>query len=361
MASNNKKILLLPGDGIGPEIMVQVVKILSYLKDKVGLTIEEGLLGGIAIDNSGSPYPEKTQKQAEAADAVLLAAVGGAKWDALPIDQRPERGLLGIRKGLGLYANIRPLDMWEPLMGFSPLRPERLRDVSFVVVRELTGDLYFGTPRGIDNSAPGGKRRGFNTMVYDEDEIRRIAHVAFKLARQRKKKVCSVDKANVLETMRLWREVVTEVGKEYSDVSLDHMYVDNAAMQIITKPAYFDVILTGNMFGDIISDEAAVLSGSLGLLPSASVGDKHALYEPIHGSAPDIAGKNIANPMGMILSAAMMFDISFGRTDIGDSIRKSVKSVLDKGYRTRDIWQEGKKQVSTDEMGSLILEGVKSK
>jgi len=348
------KILLLPGDGIGPEIVTQAVKVMDALNGACPLEYENALLGGIAIDKAGSPFPEETKKKAMEADAVLLGAVGGPKWDSLSMKERPEAGLLGIRKALQLYANLRPLDVWKQLESFSPLKPALIEKVSFVVVRELTGDLYFGTPRGIEGEP--GKREGFNTMRYSEDEIVRIAHTAFKLARKRLKKLCSIDKANVLETMALWRQVVTEVHKEsYQDIELSHMYVDNASMQLIRRPSDFDVLLTPNMFGDILSDEASALSGSLGLSPSASLGGKNALYEPIHGSAPDIAGKGIANPIGTILSVAMMYELSFNAPELGQRIRQAVSRTLDAGFRTADIWTEGTNKIGTDDMGDRIV------
>lgn len=349
-----KKILLLPGDGIGPEIMEQAKKVLGCFPNL--FEYEEGSIGGAAIDKFGNPFPEITLKQSMQADAVLLGAVGGPKWDSFPSGNRPENGLLAIRKALGLYANIRPLDIWKPLIDLSPLKPSYLKEVSFVVVRELTGDLYFGTPRGYRGEKES--RTAFNTMIYSEEEIKRIAHSGFKLARSRKKNLCSIDKSNVLETMVLWREIVEEVHREYNDVTLSHMYVDNAAMQIIKRPSDFDVILTSNMFGDILSDEAAVLCGSLGLLPSASLGIKHALYEPIHGSAPDIAGMGIANPIGMILSAAMMLETSFHSPDLALKIRHAVTTILDAGLRTKDIWSNGMTLASTDEIGTRIAENI---
>jgi 3-isopropylmalate dehydrogenase len=301
----------------------------------------------------GSPFPEETRQKALAADAILLGAVGGPQWDHFPTGERAEMGILGIRKALNLYANIRPLDLWPPLASLSPLKPAFMENVSLVIVRELTGDVYFGAPRG----ATGGKgnREAFNTMRYNETEISRIAHCAFRMAQKRRKKLCSVDKANVLEAMGLWRQVVGEIHKDYPDVALTHMYVDNAAMQLIRRASDFDVILTPNLFGDILSDEAAVLSGSLGLLPSASLGEKSALYEPIHGSAPDIAGKGLANPLGMILSVAMMFELSFNAPTLAQKIRQAVARTLEAGYRTVDIWEPGMKKVGTDELGSLIV------
>lgn len=349
-----KKILLLAGDGIGPEIMEQAKKVLACFPNS--FQCKEGYIGGAAIDKFGHPFPEITLQQSMEADAVLLGAVGGPKWDSFPSGSRPENGLLAIRKSLGLYANIRPIDIWKPLMELSPLKTSYLEGVCFVVVRELTGDLYFGNPRGFSEEKES--RTAFNTMIYSEEEIKRIAHTGFKLARSRKKNLCSIDKANVLETMVLWRAIIEEVHREYDDVALSHMYVDNAAMQIIKRPSDFDVILTPNMFGDILSDEAAVLSGSLGLLPSASLGVKHALYEPIHGSAPDIAGMDIANPIGMILSVAMMMETSCGSPDLALKIRRAVAAVLDAGFRTKDIWTDGMILASTNDIGTRIVENI---
>lgn len=351
-------ILITAGDGIGPEIMEEAKRILSCFKNELAFDFVERPIGGAAIDACGSPFPKETEEAATKADAVLLGAVGGPKWDALPLSERPEKGLLAIRKTMGLYANLRPLDIWPQLIGFSPLRAEMLQNVSFVVVRELTGDVYFGEPRGTREE--NGVRTAFNTMVYSEIEIRRIAKVAFETAQKRKKRVFSIDKSNVLESMRFWREIVEDVAKAYPDVTLSHLYVDNAAMQIIRQPSSFDVMLTPNMFGDILSDEAAVLSGSLGLLPSASIGGKSALYEPIHGSAPDIAGKGLANPIGMILSASMMLDHSFGRAALAEKIRRAVATVLDQGLRTADIWTAGTEKVSTSQMGKAIKETILS-
>ncbi len=347
------KILLTPGDGIGPEIMAEAVKVLDAFKKECPVECETELLGGVAIDACGTPFPDKTRDKALAADAVLLGAVGGPKWDHLAMDKRPEKGLLGIRKALQLYANLRPIDLFEPLASLSPLKEEHIKGVSLVVVRELTGDVYFGTPRGITGEK--GDREGFNTMRYHESEIKRIAHAAFKLARERRKKVCSIDKSNVLEAMALWKTVVTEVHAEYPDVELSYMYVDNASMQLIRRAADFDVVLTPNMFGDILSDEASVLAGSLGLSPSASLGETSALYEPIHGSAPDIAGKGIANPIGMILSVAMMYELSFKNKVLGQRVRDAVRRALAEGYRTGDIMTPGGKKVGTAEMGSQIV------
>lgn len=344
------KILLLAGDGIGPEIMEQGKKILGFFKDIV--SVEEEYIGGAAIDQFGMPYPKLTAEKAIKANAVLLGAVGGPKWDALPLSERPEKGLLAIRKDLGLYANLRPLDIWPSLIDFSPLKKELLKNVSFIIVRELTGDLYFGEPRGIS------PLHAWNTMTYTKEEISRVAHIAFQLAQKRNRKVCSIDKANVLETMVLWRNIVNEVHQSYPDVTLTHMYVDNAAMQIIRKPSEFDVMLTPNLFGDILSDESAVLSGSLGLLPSASLGENHGLYEPIHGSAPDIAGRGIANPIGLILSIAMMFEFSFARHDLATRIKQAVGNVMMNGYRTQDIYSENMNLISTDEMGDEIMNSL---
>ena len=348
-----KKILLLPGDGIGTEIMAQAVKVLEALRGSVSFELDEGLIGGAAIDAFGSAFPDVTRDKALAADAVLFGTVGGPKWDHLPMKERAEMGILGIRKALSLYANIRPVDLWPSLAGLSPLKPAFVENVALVVVRELTGDVYFGTPRG--SSGEIGNREAFNTMRYTEAEIARIAHMGFKMAQQRRKKLCSVDKSNVLETMGLWRQVVTEIHKDYPDVELSHMYVDNAAMQLIRRASDFDVLLTPNLFGDILSDEASVLSGSLGLQPSASLGEKAALFEPIHGSAPDIAGQGIANPIGMILSVAMMFDFSLNAPELAARIRHAVAQTLKAGYRTADIWEEGGIKTTTDEMGSQII------
>ncbi|MGQ0527044.1 MAG: 3-isopropylmalate dehydrogenase [Alphaproteobacteria bacterium] len=348
------KVLLLPGDGIGPEIMEQGKKLLALFRDFI--TYEEADIGGIAIDRHGTPYPDKTARLAEGADAVLLSAVGGPKWEALPLATRPETGLLALRKSLNVYANIRPLEIWAELAEFSPLKSEIMEGASFAIVRELTGDLYFGEPRGMTQEK--GERRAWNTMTYSESEIRRVAHMAFGMARNRRKKLCSVDKANVLETMVLWREIVTEVHKDYPDVALQHMYVDNAAMQIIRQPADFDVILTPNMFGDILSDEAAVLAGSLGLLPSASLGGRCGLYEPIHGSAPDIARQGKANPIGLILSIAMMMEFTFGKKELAKAVHKAVGAVLQEGFRTPDIHASGMTKCSTDEMGSRVCQAI---
>lgn len=353
----SKQILILPGDGIGPEIVDEAVKILACLRDDYGLDIDmdEALVGGAAIDATGGPLPEATLELAREADAILLGAVGGPKWEPLPYAVRPERGLLGLRGGLGLFANLRPAILYPQLAAASSLRPEIVAGLDIVIVRELTGDIYFGKPRGVHINEEG-ERVGVNTMVYTESEIRRICRVAFDIARKRNKSLCSVDKANVLESTELWREVATEVGAEYPDVALSHMYVDNCAMQLVRNPKQFDVIVTGNIFGDILSDEASMLTGSIGMLPSASL-DEHGkgMYEPIHGSAPDIAGQGVANPLATILSVAMMLRYSFGDEDNARRIEQAVTRVLDQGLRTADIMSSGMRQVGTSEMGDAVL------
>jgi 3-isopropylmalate dehydrogenase len=346
------KICVLPGDGIGPEIMAEAVRVLKALELK--LEMEEALLGGCAVDATGDPYPEATQRLAQAADAVLLGAVGGPKWDSNPREQRPERGLLGIRKQLGLFANLRPAILYPELANASTLKPEVVAGLDLLIVRELTGDIYFGQPRGIEMR--NGERFGFNTMHYTESEIRRILRVAFEAARKRSRKVCSVDKMNVLECTQLWRDVATETGLEYPDVELTHMLVDNAAMQLVKNPKQFDVMVTGNMFGDILSDEASMLTGSIGMLPSASLdANNKGLYEPSHGSAPDIAGKGVANPLATILSAAMMLRYTFANEAAAGRIEAAVKKVLAQGFRTGDIYEPGMKKVGTREMGDAVL------
>ena len=350
------KICVLPGDGIGLEIMAEAVRVLNSLDLK--FEIEQALLGGCAVDATGSPYPEATQKIAQAADAVLLGAVGGPKWDVLPREQRPERGLLGIRKQLGLFANLRPAILYPELANASTLKPEVVAGLDILIVRELTGDIYFGQPRGIEMRDVDGKnqRFGFNTMHYTESEIRRIGRVAFEAARKRNKKVCSVDKMNVLETTQLWRDVMNELAPEYPDVELSHLLVDNAAMQLVKAPKQFDVMVTGNMFGDILSDEASMLTGSIGMLPSASLDENNkGMYEPCHGSAPDIAGKGVANPLATILSVAMMMRYTFAMEDVAQRIETAVKKVLALGYRTGDIFEPGTKRVGTREMGDAVL------
>ena len=350
------KICVLPGDGIGLEIMAEAVRVLNSLDLK--FEVEQALLGGCAVDATGSPYPEATQKLAQAADAVLLGAVGGPKWDVLPREQRPERGLLGIRKQLGLFANLRPAILYPELANASTLKPEVVAGLDILIVRELTGDIYFGQPRGIEMRDIDGKnqRFGFNTMHYTESEIRRIGRVAFEAARKRNKKVCSVDKMNVLETTQLWRDVMNELAPEYPDVELSHLLVDNAAMQLVKAPKQFDVMVTGNMFGDILSDEASMLTGSIGMLPSASLDENNkGMYEPCHGSAPDIAGKGVANPLATILSVAMMMRYTFAMEDVAQRIETAVKKVLALGYRTGDIFEPGTKRVGTREMGDAVL------
>ena len=352
------KIAVLPGDGIGPEIVDSALKVLDVIAKKYGLTFEYkfGLVGGAAIDETGDPLPPETLKICKESDAILFGAVGGEKWDNLPTDKRPEKGLLRIRKELELFANIRPAKAYEPLLDASPLKPEIIKGVDLVVLRELTGDVYFGEPRG--REVRNGERVGYNTMIYYEHEVKRIAKLAFELARNRRKKVTSVDKANVLEVSGLWREVVNEVHADYADVELEHMYVDNCTMQLIRRPKDFDVIVTGNIFGDIISDEAGALTGSLGMLPSASIGERYAFYEPIHGSAPDIAGKGIANPIATILSAAMMLEITCKVPEAARDIERAIEKVLEDGYRTGDIWSPGTKRVNTAEMTEEIIKRI---
>lgn len=347
------KIAVLPGDGIGPEIMVQALSVLGRL----GLPLEtqQAPVGGAGYDASGDPLPDATLGIAKDSDAILFGSVGGPQYDQLPRAKRPEQALLGLRKHLGLFANLRPAQVYEELSGASALKAEVVAGLDILIVRELTGDIYFGQPRGIQTLADG-QREGFDTMRYSEGEIRRIAHVGFQAAMKRNRRLCSVDKANVLETSQLWRDVVTEVGKTYPDVELSHMYVDNCAMQLVRTPKQFDVIVTGNMFGDILSDEASMLTGSIGMLPSASLdANNKGLYEPIHGSAPDIAGKNIANPLATILSAAMMLRYSLHQVAAADRIEAAVKKVLKDGYRTADIFEAGTKKVGTQEMGAAVV------
>jgi 3-isopropylmalate dehydrogenase len=351
------KIAVLPGDGIGIEIMAQAVRVLNVLKAE-GLPFEftEAPIGGAAYDLHGHPYPEQTQKVCHAADAVLLGAVGGPQYDQLPRHLRPEHGgLLAMRKDMGLFANLRPAVLYPELVNASTLKPEVVSGLDIMIVRELTGDVYFGQPRGI-RVGESGEREGFNTMIYKESEVRRIAHVAFDIAMKRQKKLCSVDKANVLETTEFWKEIVIDVAKEYPEVALTHMYVDNAAMQLIRNPKQFDVIVTGNIFGDILSDEASMLTGSIGMLASASLNEtKKGMYEPSHGSAPDIAGKNLANPIATILSTAMMLRYTFDNEAAAQRIENAVKKVLAAGYRTGDIFEAGTKKVSCSEMGDQIV------
>jgi 3-isopropylmalate dehydrogenase len=352
------KIAVLKGDGIGPEIVNSALRVLKRLGELSGVSFEfeEGLIGGIAIDQKGEPLPQETLELCLKADAVLLGAVGGPKWDNLPTFKRPEKGLLQIRKALDLYANLRPAKVYEPLISASPLKEEVVRGTDFIVIRELTGDVYYGEPRGI--FIENGKRVGINTMKYTEDEIRRVVRKAFEVALKRRKKLTSVDKSNVLEVSGLWRDIVEEEKKNYPDVEVEHLYVDNCAMQIVRRPSSFDVIVTGNIFGDILSDEAAVITGSLGMLPSASLGEKYALYEPVHGSAPDIAGKGIANPIATILSTAMMLRYSFNLENLANAIEKAVELTLQKGYRTPDIYSEGCIKVGTEQMTDAIINSL---
>ena len=350
-----QNILLLPGDGIGPEIMAQAVRVLEKLKtDGLDIAWDTALIGGCAVDATGVPLPKETLDKAEKAEAVLLAAVGGPQYDNLPREQRPERGLLTIRKAMNVFSNLRPAIVYPELVEASTLKPEVVSGLDIIIVRELVGDIYFGEPRGIEMR--NGERVGFNTMIYSESEIRRIAHSAFKTAQKRAKKLCSVDKMNVLECTQLWRDVVIEVSAEYPDVELSHMLVDNAAMQLVRNPKQFDVMVTGNIFGDILSDAASMLTGSIGMLPSASLdANGKGLYEPIHGSAPDIAGKNMANPLAMILSVAMMLRHSLNQTAAADRVDAAVKKVLAQGYRTGDIMTAGGTKVGTVEMGDAVL------
>lgn len=354
MLNGKKKICVLPGDGIGPEIIDSALAVLDQVASQAGLavTVSRESIGGEAIDAHGTPLPERTLQSCLSSDAVLLGAVGGPRWDSNPPQLRPEKGLLGIRKALGLYGNLRPVKQQPMLLDCSSLKKEVVAGVDLLVVRELTGGLYFGEPQGISGEA--GSEVGLNSMLYHRHEIERIAHKAFELARRRRKKVTSVDKANVLEVSQLWRKVVDEVHLEYPDVELNHLLVDNCAMQMVLRPTQFDVLLTENMFGDILSDIGGVLTGSIGTLPSASVGDGPALYEPIHGSAPDIAGKNIANPIGTIESVAMMFEYSFGRADLARQITGAIERTLADGYRTADLARSGGKVVGTLEFTNEI-------
>lgn len=351
------KIAILPGDGIGIEIVAQAVKVLNCLKKDFALDIEmeNGLVGGAAYDDSGSPLPDATLKLAKEADAVLLGAVGGYKWESLDIAVRPEKGLLGLRAELELFANLRPAILYPQLAHASTLKEDVVSGLDIMIVRELTGGIYFGQPRGV-RLIENDEKQGFNTLIYKESEIERIAHVAFETAMKRDKRLCSVDKANVLECTELWREVMIRVSKEYPEVELSHMYVDNAAMQLVRAPKQFDVMVTTNMFGDILSDCAAMLTGSIGMLPSASM-DKNqkGMYEPIHGSAPDIEGQDIANPMATILSVAMMLRYSLGNEDLAVKVEKAVETVLDQGLRTADIYTDGDTKVGTEAMGDAVV------
>lgn len=356
------KILVLPGDGIGPEIVDEALKVLHVFKNEgsIDFELEHAHIGGAGYDAEGKPYPDSTQALAKKSDAILLGAVGGPQYDKLDRPLRPERGLLAIRSDLGLYANLRPAILYEELASASSLKPELVANLDIVIVRELTGDIYFGQPRGIE-TLPNGERRGFNTMTYKESEIKRIAKTGFETAMKRNKKLCSVDKANVLETTELWREIVTEMGKDYPEVELSHMYVDNAAMQLVRAPKQFDVMVTGNIFGDILSDAAAMLTGSIGMLPSASLNESSVgMYEPIHGSAPDIAGKGIANPLATILSVAMMLRYSLNAPQLADRIEAAVKNVLGQGIRTGDIYTEGCQRVGTAQMGDAVVAALRA-
>ncbi|HEX9628207.1 MAG TPA: 3-isopropylmalate dehydrogenase [Acidiferrobacterales bacterium] len=351
-----KKIAVLPGDGIGPEVTAEAVKVLERLRRdfRLGIEMETAPVGGAAYDAHRHPLPEATLTLARQADAVLLGAVGGTRYDELPRELRPEKALLGLRAGLGLFANLRPAILYPQLASASTLKPEVVAGLDILIVRELTGDVYFGEPRGV-RSLESGEREGFNTMKYAEHEVERVARVAFDAAGKRGRKLCSVEKANVLEASGLWREVVIRVARDYPDVTLSHMYVDNAAMQLVRAPKQFDVIVTGNLFGDILSDEAAMLTGSIGMLPSASLDAANkGMYEPIHGSAPDIAGRGIANPLATILSVAMMLRYSLGEPDLAARIEQAVSRVLDQGLRTGDIYTEGTRKVGTREMGDAV-------
>jgi len=355
------KICVMPGDGIGKEIVAQALRVLEKVGKKYGKSFEteEALIGGVAIDATGGPLPEATVKLCQASDAVLLGAVGGPKWDTIDPAIRPERGLLGIRKALGLFANLRPASLFPELKHACYLRPDIVdKGIDLLVVRELTGGAYFGTPKGVEMR--DGERVGYNNMIYSEHEIRRIAKVGFEAARKRRKKLCSVDKANVLDVSRLWREIVLEVAKDYPDIELSHMYVDNAAMQLVRDPSQFDVIVTENLFGDILSDEASVITGSIGMLPSASVGAGNpGLFEPIHGSAPDIAGQNKANPLATILSIAMLLRYSADDMDeLAGSIEGAVRKTLQQGLRTGDIRETGCTLVGCTEMGDAVLANI---
>jgi len=355
-----QKIAVLPGDGIGTEIVTEAIKVLSYLNSdmNLGLEFEHGLIGGAAYDETGSPLPENTLKLVKQADAVLLGAVGGYKWESLDIAVRPEKGLLGLRSELQLFSNLRPAILYPQLADASTLKPEVVSGLDIMIVRELTGGIYFGQPRGV-RTLENGEKQGYNTLVYSESEIRRIAHSAFKIAQKRDNRLCSVDKANVLECTELWREVMSDVHKQYPDVALSHMYVDNAAMQLVRAPKQFDVMVTTNMFGDILSDTASMLTGSIGMLPSASLDiNGKGMYEPIHGSAPDIANQGIANPLATILSTAMMLRYSLEHTEAADRIELAVNDALNSNARTADIYSEGMRKVSTSEMGDAVIKAL---
>ena len=352
---------MLPGDGIGKEIVSEAVKVLRCLSEDFGLEVEmeEALVGGTAYDATGNPLPEETLNLARASDAILLGAVGGYKWESLDISLRPEKGLLGLRSNLELFANLRPAFLFPQLVHASTLKPEVVSGLDIMIVRELTGGIYFGKPRGV-RRLENGEREGVNTLIYSESEVRRIGKVAFDIAMKRSKKVCSVDKANVLECTEMWREVMSEEARNWPEIELSHMYADNTAMQLIREPKQFDVIVTTNMFGDILSDAASMLTGSIGMLPSASL-DKNnkGMYEPVHGSAPDIAGKNIANPLATILSVAMMLRYSLDKPQMAERIEKAVSAVLDEGKRTADIWTQGTQRVGTSEMGNAVVDALR--
>lgn len=357
----SKNILVLPGDGIGQEIVAEAVKVLACLRDDFGLDVDmdEALVGGTAYDAVGTPLPQVTIDMARESDAVLLGAVGGTQWESLDYSVRPERGLLGLRKELGLFANLRPAILYPQLAGASTLRSEVVSGLDIMIVRELTGGIYFGEPRGV-RELENGEKQGYNTLVYSESEVERIVRVAMDIAMKRGRRVCSVDKANVLEVTELWRNVAIRVGAQYPEVELSHMYVDNAAMQLVRAPKQFDVMVTTNMFGDILSDCAAMLTGSIGMLPSASLNDKgQGMYEPIHGSAPDIAGKGVANPVATILSVAMMLRYSLDEPEMAQRIEKAVETALDAGLRTADIMSGGMRQVGTEEMGDAIVAALR--
>jgi len=356
----NKKnnILVLPGDGIGPEVCIEAIKVLNHLNDiyKLDILIEESAVGGSAYEEFGNPLPEDTLKAAKEADAILLGAVGGPKWDNIDYELRPERALLGLRAELDLFANLRPAILSKYLSDSSSLKSDKVQDLNLLIVRELTGGIYFGEPRGRSKSGDSA----FNTMIYSKTEIARIGRIAFEAAQKRNKNLCSVDKANVLEVSVLWREVISELSEEYPDVELSHMLVDNAAMQLVRDPKQFDVIVTGNLFGDILSDIAAMLTGSIGMLPSASLNSENkGMYEPVHGSAPDISGKELANPIAAILSVAMMLKYSFNMNEASSAIENSIQEVLSEGYRTYDLEGSEKNKLSTSEMGNKIIEKIK--
>ncbi|PZO22053.1 MAG: 3-isopropylmalate dehydrogenase [Leptolyngbya foveolarum] len=362
IAPTNKtyRITLLPGDGIGPEIMAVAVAVLKQIGEQQAIAFEfnEALIGGAAIDATGSPLPDETLETCRQSDAVLLASIGGYKWDNLPRAQRPETGLLGLRSGLGLFANLRPATILPQLLAASSLKPEVVEGVDIMVVRELTGGIYFGSPKGIFEME-NGEQRGVSTMVYTSSEIDRIGKVAFETAQKRGGRLCSVDKANVLEVSQLWRDRITTLSQSYSDVELSHLYVDNAAMQLVRAPKQFDTIVTGNLFGDILSDAAAMLTGSIGMLPSASLGESGpGVYEPVHGSAPDIAGQDKANPLAQVLSAAMMLRYGLGQPAAAEKIEQAVLAVLDQGYRTGDIMSEGMTPVGCKEMGEVLRKAI---